>query len=299
VSKNLIKNAMTVDVEDYFHVSAFSGSIDRAEWGSIEPRVYANTMKVLELLEHADCLATFFILGWVAERDPRIVKEIAGRGHEVACHGFSHELVYKQSPETFRAETARAKSLLEDICGQAVIGYRAASFSITSESTWAIPILAELGFRYDSSIVPVSHDLYGIPNASAEPHKIKTDGGKEIAEFPPSTVSLAGLRLPVGGGGYFRLFPYWFTRWALSRIHEVEQIPFSFYLHPWEVDTDQPRVRTNWKSRFRHYQNLGKSEVRFKRILNDFEFDTMASVLKERSLGYFDLPGAASSKAES
>lgn len=287
--KSPIVNALTVDVEDYFHVSAFSQSIQRESWGTLETRVERNTNRLLEIYEAAGVSATFFVLGWVAEKFPQLVTAIVDAGHELACHGFSHQLIYKQSPEEFREETVRAKKLLEDISGIRVRGYRAASYSITPKSTWAVSTLIEAGFDYDSSIVPVRHDLYGFSGASPYPYRLRTASRQEIIEFPPSTVEKFGVRIPIGGGGYFRLFPYWFSRWGLRQINQVDEQPFSFYLHPWEIDPGQPRVATGWKSKFRHYNNLDKFEPRMARLLNDFHFTTMSDVLQDLELGSADL----------
>jgi polysaccharide deacetylase family protein (PEP-CTERM system associated) len=267
-----VPNALTVDVEDYFHVSALAPSIHRDSWSSRESRVVRNTHRLLDLFEQFGVRGTFFVLGWVAERYPQLVRDIAARSHEVACHGYSHRLVYEQSAEEFREETLRSKTLLEDVTGSAVLGYRAASYSIVRKSLWALDTLAELGFAYDSSIFPVRHDRYGIPDAERAPHRLSTPGGKVIVEWPLSTASIAGFRLPVSGGGYFRLLPYWVTRWGLASINGREQRPFVFYLHPWEIDPGQPRVSTSWLSRFRHYTNLEKCEERLRRLLGEFRF---------------------------
>ena len=226
------------------------------------------------MFEQFDVKATFFVLGWVAERHPQLVREIAARGHEIACHGFSHRLVYQQSPEEFYEETLRSKSLLEDITGTEIFGYRAASYSVVRESLWALDILVELGFIYDSSIFPVHHDRYGIPDAKRAPHRMSTPKGKSIVEWPLATASIFGVRLPVAGGGYFRLLPYWLSHWGLASINRSEQRPFIFYLHPWEIDPAQPRVSASWLSRFRHYTNLGKCEERLRRLLGEFRFGT-------------------------
>ena len=269
-----IPNALTIDVEDYFHVAALASSISRDSWTARESRVVGNTQKLLAILEEFGVHATFFILGWVAERYPHLVKDIAARGHEIGCHGFSHRLVYEQSPEEFHDETVRSKHLLEDTIGSAVLGYRAASYSIISESLWALDILVDLGFVYDSSIFPVRHDRYGIPNAQRVPHHLSTPGKKSIVEWPLSTAMVFGCRLPVAGGGYFRLLPYWLSRWGLASINRRELRPFIFYLHPWEIDPEQPRVSASWISQFRHYTNLGKCEERLRRLLSEFRFGT-------------------------
>lgn len=279
-----ITNALTVDVEDYFHVSALAGAIHRDTWGSRESRVAGNVQKLLAIFEEFDARATFFVLGWVAERQPELVREIAQRGHEIACHGFSHRLVYEQPPEEFREETLRAKKLLEDVTGSAVLGYRAASYSIVRRSLWALDTLVELGFAYDSSIFPVRHDRYGIPDAERSPHRLSTPGGKVIVEWPLSTARVFGFKLPVSGGGYFRLLPYWLTRWGLNSINHREARPFIFYLHPWEIDPAQPRVATGWVSRFRHYTNLEKCEGRLRQLLREFRFGTVRDGLAQLGL---------------
>jgi polysaccharide deacetylase family protein (PEP-CTERM system associated) len=282
-----VANALTVDVEDYFHVAALAPNIPRDSWTSRESRVVGNTHKLLAIFEQFGVRSTFFVLGWVAERYPQLVKDIAAGGHEVACHGFSHRLVYEQSPEEFHEETLRSKRILEDIVGAPVLGYRAASYSIVRESLWALDILAELGFVYDSSIFPVRHDRYGIPDAERAPHCMSTPHGKSIVEWPLATARILGIRLPVAGGGYFRLLPYWLSRWGLASINRRESRPFIFYLHPWEVDPAQPRVSATWLSRFRHYTNLEKCEERLRRLLSEFRFGTARDGLVQLGL----LPG--------
>ena len=278
-----MRNALTVDVEDYFHVAAFARQIDPATWDNFPLRVERNTRRLLDLFAERDVRATFFVLGWVAERCSDLVRAIAEQGHEVACHGYSHQLIYGQAPAVFREETIRAKACLEDQAQCPVLGYRAASYSITKRSLWALDILAELGFAYDSSIFPVHHDRYGIPDSPRWPYRIDTDGGSLI-EFPPSTLAVGGHRLPVAGGGYFRIYPYQLTRFSLSRINRIEGQPFIFYLHPWEVDPEQPRIRAGWLSRFRHYTNLSRCEERLRRLLGDFRFVPAGEVLGEISI---------------
>ena len=280
----IIRNALTVDVEDYFHVANLAPNIRRESWNSRESRVVGNTQKLLAIFEEFDVRGTFFVLGWVAERYPQLVRDIAARGHEIACHGYSHRLVYEQSPEEFYQETHRAKNLLQDITGSAVLGYRAASYSIVRESLWALDILVELGFVYDSSIFPVRHDRYGIPEAERAPHRMATPTGKSIVEWPLATARILGFRLPVAGGGYFRLLPYWLSRWGLASINRRELRPFVFYLHPWEIDPAQPRVSASWLSRFRHYTNLGKCEQRLRRLLAEFRFGTARDGLAQLGL---------------
>lgn len=277
------KNAMTVDVEDYFQVSAFAKAINQNDWDNHPLRVVNNTRKLLDLFDEHQVKITFFVLGWVAERERDLVLEIASRGHEVACHGFSHQLVYNQTPDVFREETLRSKNLLEDIIQQPVRGYRAASYSITEKSKWALDILAESGFVYDSSIFPVRHDRYGMPNTPEHPYKLTTEAGNSIIEFPLSTAKIFKYRLPVAGGGYFRLYPYWLSKAGLKQINR-QQKPFIFYLHPWEVDPEQPRISASWFSRFRHYNNLDKCENRLRRLMKDFQFGTSWDVLKSLNL---------------
>ena len=278
-----IRNALTVDVEDYFQVSAFADNIEQHEWDEHPLRVEDNTYKLLDLFDEYQVKATFFTLGWVAERKRDLVLEIARRGHEVACHGYSHQLVYNQTPEVFQQETVRAKSILEDIIQQPVRGYRAASYSITEKSLWALDILAESGFVYDSSIFPVRHDRYGMPDTPEHPYHLKTPAGHSIIEFPLSTAKILNYRLPVAGGGYFRLYPYWLSRMGLRQINRQHK-PFIFYLHPWEVDPEQPRIPASWFSRFRHYNNLDKCEPRLRKLMTDFQFGTTWDVLNRLGL---------------
>jgi polysaccharide deacetylase family protein (PEP-CTERM system associated) len=279
----LITNALTVDVEDYFQVSAFRGQVSPDDWPQFESRVVANTHRVLDVFDDAGATATFFVLGWIAERHPQLVRDIAARGHEIACHGFSHQLIYGQSPAVFREETYRAKSLLEAQVQTPVRGYRAASFSITDASRWALDVLVDCGFEYDSSMYPVRHDLYGTEVEAAGPHRITAPAGKTLIEFPMTTRSFMGMTVPVSGGGYFRLYPYQLTAFLLNAVNRDNE-PFVFYMHPWEVDPGQPRIRTSLKSRFRHYTNLARCEAKLRALLRDFKFATMAEVVAEYPL---------------
>ena len=273
-------NALTFDVEDYFHVSALAGAIRPDQWSQYdEGRVVGSTHTLLDLCAEHGHHATFFVLGWVAERYPQLVKDIHSAGHEVASHGWSHQLVYNQTEQVFRQEADSSKKLLEDLTGTEVLGYRAASYSITPKSRWALDTLVELGFKYDSSLFPVYHDRYGMPGIPFEPHVLKTDKDYSLVEFPLSTYGILGYRLPVSGGGYFRLFPYWFNRHCLASINRAQK-PFVFYLHPWEVDADQPRVDVTGLSKFRHYNNLDVCFSRMEKLLSDFNFASMQSVLK-------------------
>ncbi|KAB7622846.1 XrtA system polysaccharide deacetylase [Alkalilimnicola sp. S0819] len=277
-------NAMTVDVEDYFHVAAFASRIDPGDWDRYPSRVEANTHRLLALFAERQVRATWFVLGWVARRHPQLVKAIAAGGHEVACHGMSHQLIYRQSVARFRAETLAARKLLEDLSQQPVEGYRAASYSITRRSLWALDVLAEAGFLYDSSIFPVHHDRYGIPGAPRRPHRRSTPGGASLVEFPPATARFGPLCLPCAGGGYFRLYPYSLTRYLLKRCNGQDGQPFMFYLHPWELDPDQPRLPAGRLSRFRHYLNLHRCESRLTALLADFRFTTARRVLEAAGL---------------
>lgn len=285
-----MRHAFTIDVEEHFHVSAFADVFQPSHWEHQQSRVEHNTRHLLALMEeHGGTRGTFFILGWVAERYPELIREIHDAGHEIACHGYSHRLVFEQPRAEFEQETLRSKGLLEDIIGAPVLGYRAASFSITARSRWALDILAEAGFRYDSSIFPVRHDRYGMPGAQLTPHRLRTPEGSELVEFPLTSLDLPLVRLPVAGGGYFRLFPYAFTRWALRQASSRNGAPFVFYLHPWEVDPDQPRVeQARLLSRFRHYNNLERCEARLRRLLTEFEFAPMRDTLSD--LGLLESP---------
>lgn len=290
-----IVNAFTVDVEDYFQVAALAPAIERASWPQRESRVERNTGVLLDLLAERGIRGTFFVLGWIAERHPLLIKRIAAEGHEIACHGYSHQLIYEQTPEDFREETARSKDMLEQLSGAPVMGYRAASFSITRRSLWALDLLIDLGFKYDSSIFPIRHDRYGIPGADPRPAALTAPSGRTLVEFPMSAASYLGVRIPVSGGGYFRLLPYFVTRTGLRQINGRFGRPFAFYLHPWEIDPDQPRVRVGWLSRFRHYTNLDRCESRLRRLLHEFRFGTMREALQAVGL----LPTAAAAEGRS
>jgi polysaccharide deacetylase family protein (PEP-CTERM system associated) len=273
-----IVNAMTIDVEDYFQVSAFDDVVRRDDWDSRPSRVVANTSRLLHLFDRHSVKATFFVLGWVADRFPGLVRDIAAAGHEVASHGYGHRIVYTQTPDEFREDVRRAKRTLEDASGEAVAGYRAPSFSITKQSLWALDVLVEEGHRYDASIFPIRHDRYGIPDAPRHPHVLTREAGT-LTEVPGSTVRMGPMNVPVAGGGYFRILPYWWTRWGINRLNRNESQPAVFYLHPWEIDPDQPRLDAGRLSRFRHYRNLDKAEGRLQRLLSDFRFGRLKDVL--------------------
>jgi polysaccharide deacetylase family protein (PEP-CTERM system associated) len=277
-------NAFSIDVEDYFQVAALAGAVSRESWSTREYRVEGNTHRILSLLDARGVRGTFFVLGWVAERSPALVRSIVAAGHEIACHGFSHQLIYRQSRDEFLQETTRAKRHLEDVIGQPVLGYRAASFSITRDSLWALDVLLDLGFAYDSSIFPIRHDRYGIPGASPSPGRVTAPSQRTLVEFPMSAASFFGMQVPVSGGGYFRILPYALTRAGLRQINEREGRPFTFYLHPWEVDPGQPRIKVGALSRFRHYTNLDRCAARLERVLDDFAFAPMRDVLTAHGL---------------
>jgi polysaccharide deacetylase family protein (PEP-CTERM system associated) len=266
-------NAMTVDVEDYFQVSAFEQHVAFADWDAKELRVDRNVKRILELFARHDVKGTFFVLGWIAKRLPAMVREIAAGGHEIASHGLRHTRVTQQEREEFRADVTETKRLLEDVVGQEIIGYRAATYSITENNLWALDVLAETGHRYSSSIYPIKHDLYGIPAAPRFRFKV---GATNLTEIPITTVTMFGKNWPCGGGGYFRLFPYALSKWALRRVNEAEREAAVFYFHPWEIDPDQPRITgIGWKTRFRHYLNLRKLEGRIDNLLRDFRWDRL------------------------
>jgi polysaccharide deacetylase family protein (PEP-CTERM system associated) len=273
-----VRNAMTVDVEDYFHVSNFEATVSRDSWASRESRVEANTDRLLAVFDAAAVKATFFVLAWVAERAPALIARIAAQGHELASHGYAHRLVYDQTREAFRDDVRRAKSVIEDAGGQPVRGYRAPSFTVTRRSLWALDVLADEGYTYDSSIFPVHHDRYGIPDADRHAF-VLTRAGRPLVEVPASTVRLAGVNLPISGGAYFRLLPYRWTEWGISRVNTAEGRPTVFYLHPWEIDPDQPRLPAPWLARLRHYRNLHRTEERLVRLMRRHRFGTMEQLI--------------------
>ena len=339
---NSFPNILTVDLEDYFMVSAFESVVKRGDWDRYESRIERNTYRLLDILSSSLCSmryapcspprATFFCLGWVAERYPELIKEIHRLGHEIASHGYDHRIIATQSPRLFREDIRKSKALLEDLIGKRVIGYRAPSYSITRETLWSLEILAEEGYQYDSSIFPIHHDRYGIPNAPRFPFIISSNGNGRVdfqplsnnstnsiksmnssnpsnpiasnlgrpacrslgvgrsdpqtsnflIEFPLTTLRILGHNLPVAGGGYFRLLPFKITKMAFRRIWREDVFPLVFYIHPWELDEDQPRVQgLSLKSRFRHYVNLKKTEERFRKLLTDFRFSAAREVIEQ------------------
>jgi len=275
-----ICNAMTVDVEDYYHANVFDDTVDRSTWPGLESRVVPNTERVLALMHDAGVRGTFFILGCVAEQFPSLVRTIAAEGHEIASHGFAHRRITTQTPDAFREDIRRAKDTLESAAGVSVLGYRAPSYSVTRKTLWALDIIVEEGYLYDSSVFPIHHDTYGIPDAPRHPHAVSCHG-RTLFEVPGSTVRLGGMNLPIGGGAYFRLAPYAWTRWGIGRVNASESKPATFYIHPWEIDPDQPRLPASRFGAWKHYFNLGKTEARFARLLRDFRFAPLFEVLSE------------------
>ena len=270
----LISNAMTIDVEDYFQVSAFASTIPREQWGSLPCRVERNIDIALALLDEGNAHATFFTLGWIAERYPAVVRRIVDNGHELASHGYGHQRVSELSRNEFNEDISRAKKILEDLSGSPVIGYRAPSFSIGADNLWALDLLQEAGYQYSSSIYPIRHDHYGMPEAPRFAHYPRGKDG--MLELPPTTATLLGRNLPAAGGGYFRLLPYQASRWLIRRVNQQDGKPCIFYFHPWELDPDQPRqVSISTKTRFRHYVNLKRMESRIQSLLRDFHWDRM------------------------
>ncbi|MEQ9609306.1 MAG: DUF3473 domain-containing protein [Kiloniellaceae bacterium] len=278
-----ITGAMTVDVEDYFQVAAFADQVQRHAWDSYPCRVERNVDRILGIFADNDVKATFFTLGWIAERYPGVVRRIVDGGHELASHGYDHVKIHTQSPADFRQDIRKTKTILEDIGGQPVRGYRAASFSIDSRCLWAFDVLAEEGYAYSSSVYPIKHDHYGMPEASR--FTFRPSERHDLVEVPITTLNLFNRNLPSGGGGYFRLLPYGVSRWALRRIAQQERRPAIFYFHPWEVDPDQPRFEdASFRSRFRHYVNLSLMEKRLRSLVKDFRWDRMDHVFLSNEL---------------
>ena len=269
------KQALTVDVEDYFHVSAFENAIDKADWKNLELRVERNTYQLLELFEKKQAKCTFFTLGWVAERCPNLIKAIVEQGHELASHGFAHQRVTEMTQAQFIADVRKSKEVIENASGQKIIGYRAPSFSVNDSNTWIYESLAELGFKYSSSTYPIEHDLYGVPNWP----RFKYTRDEGIIEIPIPTIRNNDGNVGIGGGGYFRLYPYWLSKRRIDNFLKTELQPYSFYFHPWEIDPGQPRIAgASVKSKLRHYLNLSRMEGKIVRLLDDYQWDTMKSV---------------------
>ena len=272
-------NAFSVDVEDWYQVADFDAVVGFADWDRYESRVARNTDRILALCDEVGVRGTFFVLTWNAERHPEIVRRIAAAGHEIASHGYAHRLIYEQTPETFRDDITRAKATLEDITGAAVLGYRAPSTSVTPRSLWALDVLLDVGLRYDSSIFPIRDTLYGLPDADRFPHVIRRRDGRELLEFPLATTRLFGRNVPLAGGGWLRVFPYRYTRWAMRRVNR-EGHPAVAFVHPWELDPEQPRMRTAGRRGFStHYVGLRGTYGKLRRLFRDFRFAPLRDVL--------------------
>jgi polysaccharide deacetylase family protein (PEP-CTERM system associated) len=280
----VIRNALSFDVEDYYQVEAFRPFVRPDDWGRYPSRVAGNTHRLLEVLEAHDVHATFFVLGWVADRDPGLVRAIHAAGHEVACHSYAHVPIHRLSPAEFAEDTRRAKDTIEDAIGARIEGYRAPTFSVMRPSLWALDVLVEQGFTYDSSIFPIHHDRYGIPDAPRFPHRIPVGATAELTEFPITTVVMGGQNVPVGGGGYFRVAPYGLLRRGLRRVNRLERQPVIIYLHPWELDPDQPEMPVGWVTKLRHYARLGATVAKLEQLLSDFAFAPVNEVLADRGL---------------
>lgn len=274
-----ITNALTIDVEDYFQVSAFAPHIARSEWNTRECRVERNVNFILEMLAHRNTKATFFTLGWIAERYPQLVRQIVSEGHELASHGYGHERASEQTEAAFFSDIHLAKIVLEDLAGSEVNGYRAPSFSIGAGNLWAFDCLARAGYRYSSSVYPIRHDHYGMPNSPRFAYEVRPG----LMEIPITTLRVLNRNLPSSGGGYFRLLPYALSRWMLSRVNGHDRESGIFYFHPWEIDTGQPRIAgISRKTRFRHYVNIDRMQVRLNQLLGDFKWGRMDHIFLDR-----------------
>jgi polysaccharide deacetylase family protein (PEP-CTERM system associated) len=283
----LPRHAFTVDVEDYYQVDVFSGSIPHSEWPTYESRVVENTRCILRLLGDRGIRGTFYVLGYVAQQHPELVREIQRDGHEIGCHGYWHRSLHRMTPDEFRKDLLLATDVLSDIAGERMTTYRAPNFSIRNDTLWGLDILADAGYLIDSSIFPVVHDRYGIPDADRAPHR-RPVGQGHIWEFPPSVFRSPVGNVPIAGGGYFRLLPYSVSEWFLRQTAERDGLPLMFYIHPWEVDPEQPRISCSWKSRFRHYQNLRSTERKLQRLLGTFSFGTVTEALRAADVGFGD-----------
>ena len=280
-----LTNALTIDVEDYFQVSAFAPHIKRSEWNTRECRIERNVTRILEMLAHHQTKATFFALGWIAERYPQLIRQIADEGHEIASHGYGHERASDLTEDAFFSDIHRAKVILEDLCGSEVKGYRAPSFSIGAGNLWAFDCLARAGYRYSSSVYPIRHDHYGMPDSPRFAYSVRPG----LVEIPVTTLRALGRNLPSSGGGYFRLLPYALSRWMLNRVNTGDQQPGIFYFHPWEIDVAQPRIEgIGSKTRFRHYVNISRMEGKLAQLLEDFKWGRMDEVFRR------SIPGGAS-----
>lgn len=274
---------ISVDVEEYFQVEAFREQVSMDSWNSYPTRVLDNVHRILDLFDEFNTKATFFCVGWIAEKYPQLIRDIHDHGHELGCHSYWHRTVFSLDPEEFRRDTRLACDAIQQACGVRVIGYRAPSWSITRQSLWALDVLAEEGFQYDSSIFPIRHDIYGIPGAERFAHTRQLENGRQLREFPPTTVRIRESDFPAAGGGYLRIFPMTFTRWAFGQIEKQNQ-PVMVYFHPWEVDPAQPRIAgAQLKSKLRHYTNLEKMEARIRILLESYKFQPVAAKLSEHT----------------
>ena len=276
---NDVLNSITVDVEDYFQTEAMGSVVAREQWDQLPGRVERNTKRLLDLFAAHDVRGTFFFLGWVAERFPGLVREAAGLGHEIGCHSYWHRLVYRLTPEEFREDTKRAKEVTEDALGAEIVGYRAPNFSLVKGTEWAPEILASLGFRYDSSVYPIQHDVYNNPGAPRVPGGI---AGGTLMEFPIATLAVGKTNLPLGGGGYLRILPYSYTRWGLLHLNRVTKMSAVVYIHPWEIDPEQPRFPASALSQFRQYTGLRRTAAKLERLLRDFRFAPIKEVFSKQ-----------------
>jgi polysaccharide deacetylase family protein (PEP-CTERM system associated) len=276
----MITNALSVDVEEYYHGMEFEAAVLPEQRKHLPSRIETNVERMLDLFAAHKLQATFFTVGQVAGAHPQMIRRISAANHEIACHSHCHELVWRQTPDQFRSDIRRAKTLLEDLSGKPVIGYRAPNYSIRHGQDWAYDILLEEGFRYDSSVYPILHDRYGFPHAPRFPYQIRSNGHGHLIEFPIGTVQFLGINFPIGGGGYFRLLPLLLTRYGVHRVNAREQKPVMFYMHPWELDPDQPRPSMPWHHRFRHYVGLRREEAKLSRLFEQFRFGTVQDVLE-------------------
>ncbi len=288
------RHAFTVDVEDYYQVDAFSDRVSRADWSAFPSRVVQSTQVILRMLGELGIKGTFYVLGHVAQQHPELVQEIHREGHEVGCHGYGHQSLYRMTPDEFRADLLQATDILSDIVGERMTTYRAPNFSIRTDTLWALDILVDAGYLIDSSIFPVVHDRYGIPNAERAPHRRTLSQGS-IWEFPPSVYRSPLGNVPIAGGGYFRLLPFRATQWFMRQTAERDGLPLMFYIHPWEVDPEQPRIPCSWKSRFRHYQNLSTTARKLQKLITTFTFGTVTDALRAANVGFGDDENAESS----
>lgn len=275
-----MKNILTVDLEDWFSVETLQDRFDHEEWSDLEATVERNCYRILELFERHKVRATFFVLGWIADRYPKLVGDVSSAGHEIGCHSYYHRMVSSLDSDKFRDDTQLALDAILKACGQKPIGYRSPSWGMRRDMDWAYEVLAELGFRYDSSIFPIRHDIYGDPGAPRQAYEVQVSGDRNIIEIPASTVDFLGKRMPLGGGGWLRQFPYWFTRRGIKKLNRLG-VPAMVYLHPWEIDPDLPRVKMSRKNSFRQYGNLESMQPKLQKLLDDFDFIPLSDYIDD------------------